>query len=297
MTPRTIVGLGEILWDIFPSHKALGGAPTNFAFHCQQLGHEAYSVSAIGRDDLGAEIEALLETLPLKTLLQHSDAPTGTVSVVLNEAGSPSYTINEGVAWDNIRFTPELEALALRTDAACFGSLAQRSEVSRQTIRRFLQAMPEGSMKVFDINLRLSYYNEEIIRSSLELATVLKLNDEEVPLVGKLLGLEGSMEEVARRLVADYSLEALILTRGGDGCHVYLPQGSVFYPSARIQIADTVGAGDSFTAGFISARLSGKSVLESMALATRVAAHVCTHPGAMPEHPEHFRQGLCEQGA
>lgn len=294
MTPRTIVGIGEILWDVFPTHKALGGAPTNFAFHCQQLGHEAYSISAIGRDPLGAEIETLLEQLPLQTLLQHSDHPTGTVSVTLNDAGSPSYTINEGVAWDAIAFTPELEALAQRTDAVCFGSLAQRAETSRQTILRFLRAMPAGSLKVFDINLRLSYYTEEIVRTSLQEASVLKLNDEEVPVVGQLLGLSGSMEQIARALLTTFDLEAVILTRGGDGCHVYHPQGSVFYPSARVTIADTVGAGDSFTAGFISARLAGKSILESMALATRVAAHVCTQSGAMPSHPEDFRSFLSE---
>ena len=292
MTSRTIVGIGEILWDIFPDRKALGGAPTNFAYHCQQLGHEAYSVSAIGRDALGQEIEELLKTLPLNTLLQHNDYPTGTVSVTLNATGSPSYKINEQVAWDAIEFTPELEALAKRTDAVCFGSLAQRSPISRRTIGRFLAAMPIGSVKVFDVNLRLDYYTREIIENSLEQATILKLNDEEIITVGELLGVKGTMADIARQLTSHYKLEALILTRGAKGCHVFLPSGSVFYPSAHVEIADTVGAGDSFTAGFISALLAGKNTLESMALATRVAAHVCQHHGAMPQHPQHFKRYL-----
>ena len=289
MKKYTIVGIGELLFDVFPDRKALGGAPTNFAYHCQQLGHQAISVSAIGRDTLGEEIKAELQARQLPAILQEADYPTGTVQVTLSATGSPTYEISEGVAWDHIAFTDELRALAQRTDAVCFGSLAQRHEASRTAILSFLKAMPEGSLRIFDINLRLQYYTRETIHTSLEHADILKLNDEEVPIVARLLGLEGDMEAVCRQVLTDYSLRAVILTRGADGCLIYHEKGSVFHPSACIKVADTVGAGDSFTAGFVSALLAGRSHLEAVALATRVAAFVCSHHGAMPTLPSEYR--------
>ena len=289
MKKYTIVGIGELLFDVFPDRKALGGAPTNFAYHCQQLGHEAISVSAIGHDALGEEIKAELQARQLPAILQETDYPTGTVQVTLSATGSPTYEISEDVAWDHIAFTDELRALAQRTDAACFGSLAQRHEASRAAILSFLKAMPEGSLRIFDINLRLQYYTRETIHTSLEHADILKLNDEEVPIVARLLGLEGDMEAVCRQVLTDYSLRAVILTRGADGCLIYHEKGSVFHPSACIKVADTVGAGDSFTAGFVSALLAGRSHLEAVALATRVAAFVCSHHGAMPTLPSEYR--------
>ena len=177
---KTIVGIGEILWDIFPDRKALGGAPANFAYHCMQLGHEAYAISAIGKDPLGEEVKRELANKGLQHILQEVSYPTGKVLVTLAETGSGSYDIQENVAWDHISFTQELEQLAHRTDAVCFGSLAQRSEETASTIHSFLAAMPAESIKVFDINLRLNYYTETLIRDSLEHATMLKLNDEEV---------------------------------------------------------------------------------------------------------------------
>lgn len=289
MKKYTIVGIGELLFDVFPDRKALGGAPTNFAYHCQQLGHEAISVSAIGRDALGEEIKAELQARQLPAILQETDYPTGTVQVTLSATGSPTYEISEGVAWDHIAFTDELRALAQRTDAVCFGSLAQRHEISRTAILSFLKAMPEDSLRIFDINLRLQYYTRETIHTSLEHADILKLNDEEVPIVARLLGLEGNMEAVCRQVLTDYSLRAVILTRGADGCLIYHEKGSIFHPSACIKVADTVGAGDSFTAGFVSALLAGRSHLEAVALATRVAAFVCSHHGAMPTLPSEYR--------
>ena len=289
MKKYTIVGIGELLFDVFPDRKALGGAPTNFAFHCQQLGHEAISVSAIGHDALGEEIKAELQARQLPAILQETDYPTGTVQVTLSATGSPTYEISEGVAWDHIAFTDELRALAQRTDAVCFGSLAQRHEASRTAILSFLKAMPEGSLRIFDINLRLQYYTRETIHTSLEHADILKLNDEEVPIVARLLGLEGYMEAVCSQVLTDYGLRAVILTRGANGCSIYHEKGSVIHPSACIEVADTVGAGDSFTAGFISALLAGRSHLEAVALATRVAAFVCSHHGAMPTLPSEYR--------
>ena len=238
---------------------------------------------------MGEEIKAELQARQLPAILQETDYPTGTVQVTLSATGSPTYEISEGVAWDHIAFTDELRALAQRTDAACFGSLAQRHEASRTTILSFLKAMPEGSLRIFDINLRLQYYTRETIHTSLEHADILKLNDEEVPIVARLLGLEGDMETVCRQVLTDYSLRAVILTRGADGCSIYHEKGSVFHPSACIKVADTVGAGDSFTAGFVSALLAGRSNLEAVALATRVAAFVCSHHGAMPTLPSEYR--------
>ncbi len=288
MKKSTIVGIGELLFDVFPEHKALGGAPTNFAYHCQQLGHEAISISAIGRDPLGQEIREELCARQLPTILQESDYPTGTVQVTLSSKGSPTYEISEGVAWDDIHFNEELRSLAQRTDAVCFGSLAQRSETSRSTILSFLEAMPAGSLRIFDINLRLHYYTREVIHTSLEHTDLLKLNDEEVPILAQLLGIEGDMEAICRQLLERYSLQAVILTRGAAGCSIYHSKGSIFHPSASIEVVDTVGAGDSFTAGFVSALLAGRNYLEAVALATRVAAFVCSHPGAMPTLPPHY---------
>lgn len=286
---QTIVGIGEILWDIFPGRKALGGAPTNFAYHCRQLGHRSYAVSAIGTDPLGEEMRTLLDGLDLEVKLQTNAFPTGTVQIMLDESGVPTYTITEQVAWDHLTWSPELEQLAQRTDAACFGSLAQRSAESADTIHHFLQSMPQGSMRVFDINLRLHYYTEEVLRQSLELATVLKLNDEELPVLASLFALPAEDAAACQQLREDFALDMVILTRGGSGAHIYHSGGSVFYPSARISVVDTVGAGDSFTAAFVSAQLAGLGLVESVARATELAAHVCQSAGAMPEVPASMR--------
>ena len=284
-----IVGLGEALWDCLPEGKKIGGAPANFAFHAGQFGHNSIAISAIGNDKLGEETLAEFDKKHVNYLMPMVDYPTGTVQVTLDEAGVPTYEIKEGVAWDNIPFTPEIEEVAKNCRAVCFGSLAQRHDASRSAILSFLKAMPEGSLRIFDINLRLQYYTRETIHTSLEHADILKLNDEEVPIVARLLGLEGDMEAVCRQVLTDYSLRAVILTRGADGCSIYHEKGSVFHPSACIKVADTVGAGDSFTAGFVSALLVGRSHLEAVALATRVAAFVCSHHGAMPMLPSEYR--------
>lgn len=283
----TIIGIGESLWDIFPDRKAVGGAPANFAYHCRQLGHEAYAVSALGQDALGDELAQELASRGLDGYLQRLDKPTGQVLVSLQN-GLPSYVIKEGVAWDFIAFTPELEVLAKRTDAVCFGSLAQRNERSAETILRFLEAMPEGSIKVFDINLRLHYYSAELVERSLIHATLLKLNDEELPLVAQLLGIEGTEQEICHELLTRYALEGLLLTRGALGVNVYHSSGSAFHPSIPVEVVDTVGAGDSFTACYISALLEGRSRAEAIALASRLAGYVCSCRGAMPPLPEGF---------
>jgi len=277
-----IVGLGEILWDVFPERKILGGAPANFAYHISQFGFNGYAVSAIGKDLLGKEILDSLEQKGLNHLIESTDFPTGEVKVTVDNWGVPQYEICEGVAWDNIPFTPALANLAKETQVVCFGSLAQRNEVSRATIHAFLDAMPKDSLKIFDINLRLHYYTKEVIEFSLEKAHILKINDEEVVKIAQLFGWEGTEKEICKQLLSKYQLDILILTKGTEGSWVLTPKEESFLPTPKITIADTVGAGDSFTAAFIASHLHGRCLVASHQLAVEVSAYVCQQHGAMP---------------
>lgn len=278
-----VVGLGEILWDVFPERKVLGGAPANFAYHVSQFGFNGYTVSAIGEDLLGKEILSNLEDKKLNYLLETTDYPTGTVQVTLNKSGVPQYEICENVAWDNIPFTVRTENLAKNTQTVCFGSLAQRSAVSRETIRKFIAAMPEDSLKIFDINLRLDYYTKEVIEESLQMANMMKINDEEVVKVATLFGWAGEEQDICRRLLNEYNLDILILTKGTDGSFVFTPRQTSYQPTPKIHVADTVGAGDSFTAAFVAAYLHGERIEDAHQLAVEVSAYVCLQHGAMPK--------------
>lgn len=278
-----IVGLGEILWDVFPERKVLGGAPANFAYHASQFGFNGYIVSAIGEDLYGKEILSSLEDKQLNCLIETTDYPTGTVEVTLDKAGVPQYEICEDVAWDNIPFTTRTENLAKSTRTVCFGSLAQRSAVSRETIRKFIAAMPEDSLKIFDINLRLNYYTKEIIEESLRMANMMKINDEEVVKVAALFGWDGVEEAICRRLLEEYKLDILILTKGTEGSFVFSPNQTSYLPTPKVHVADTVGAGDSFTAAFVAAYLHGERMEDAHQLAVEVSAYVCLQHGAMPK--------------
>ncbi|QIK56143.1 carbohydrate kinase [Dysgonomonas sp. HDW5A] len=280
---NTVVGLGEILWDVFPERKVLGGAPANFAYHASQFGFNGYAVSAIGDDLLGKEILTSLEEKGLNYLLEKTDYPTGTVQVTLNKAGVPQYEICENVAWDNIPFTARTENLAKSTQTVCFGSLAQRNSVSRETIRKFIAAMPEDSLKIFDINLRLNFYSKEIIHESLEMSNMMKINDEEVIKVANLYGWKGDEQEICGRLLEDYKLDILVLTKGTDGSFVFTPRQTSYQPTPKVHVADTVGAGDSFTAAFVAAYLHGERIEDAHQLAVEVSAYVCLQHGAMPK--------------
>lgn len=290
---NTIVGLGEILWDMFPERKVLGGAPANFAYHVSQFGFNGYAISAIGDDLLGKEILKSLEEKELNYILEKTDFPTGTVKVSLDGRGIPTYEISENVAWDNIPFTSRLENLAKNTDAVCFGSLAQRSVISRATIHKYLELMPAESLKVFDINLRLQYFSKEVIIDSLDKATALKINDEELVKITKIFQLKGSDEEICLQLLEKYHLKFLILTQGTRGSYVFTPNEKSFLGTPKVTIADTVGAGDSFTAAFVSSYLNGRGIAFSHQLAVEVSAYVCQQHGAMPRladaHLELFR--------
>lgn len=281
-----VVGLGEALWDVFPEGKKIGGAPANFAFHAGQFGLEAYAVSAVGDDDLGRELEASLDEAGLDYCFETVPYPTGTVLVELDEAGVPSYNIKEGAAWDNIPFTDKLRELASGCDAVCFGSLAQRSEVSRSTIRSFLNAMPESSLKIFDINLRQHYYSKDLLCECMELSDILKINDDEIVAVADMLGCGMSdLEDIARMLLERFNLRMLILTRGAIGSYVFTPSEMSFLATPKVDVVSTVGAGDSFTGAFISAILKGKDIHSAHRLAVDVSAYVCTQVGAMPALP------------
>ena len=291
MNNHVITGIGEALWDVLPEGKKLGGAPANFAYHVSQFGLESCVVSAVGADALGEEIVANFAEKGLNRLIETVSYPTGTVQVEIDAAGIPQYEIKEDVAWDNIPWTPALEQLAARTKAVCFGSLAQRSAVSRATINRFLDTMPReaDSLVVFDINLRQAFYTPEILEASMRRCNVLKINDEELVIVARMFGCgDKTAEEVCRLLLSRYDLKMLILTCGTNGSYVFTPACCSFRETPVVEVADTVGAGDSFTAAFISSLLKGKSVEEAHRTAVAVSAFVCTQQGAMPVLPEAY---------
>ena len=287
---KFVVGIGEVLWDVLPEGKKLGGAPANFAYHVSQFGLNSRVVSAIGNDKLGAEIERDFSEKGLEGIIEKVAYPTGTVQVSLDDNGVPNYTIKENVAWDNIPFTTALKELAQHTCAVSYGSLAQRNIVSRETIHAFLDAMPkEGAYKIFDINLRQNFYSKDIICESLERCNVLKINDEELVAVSRLFGYPGiDLQDKCWILLAKYDLKMLILTCGVNGSYVFTPGHVSFVETPKVAVADTVGAGDSFTAAFVSAILRGLSVSEAHKLAVNVSAYVCTQNGAMPILPDNF---------
>ena len=250
-----VVGMGEALWDVLPEGKKIGGAPANFAYHVSQFGLPSCVVSAVGDDDLGREIIENFTAKGLKQLIADVPYPTGTVQVEIDQSGVPQYEIKENVAWDNIPYTERLESLAERTTAVCFGSLAQRNVVSRNTINRFLDVVSrnEENLIVFDVNLRQGFYNKEILCNSMKRCNILKINDEELVTVSRMFGYPGiDLQDKCWILLGKYNLKMLILTCGINGSYVFTPGNVSFQPTPKVEVADTVGAGDSFTAAFIS---------------------------------------------
>lgn len=287
MKPKFVVGIGEALWDLLPEGRKIGGAPANFAYHVSQFGFDAIAASAVGKDPLGEEILASFTSMGLPFELPQVDYPTGTVNVSLDERGIPQYEICTEVAWDNIPFTESLQRIAALTRCVCFGSLAQRSTVSRETIRRFLAAMPHDALRVFDINLRQQFYTREVVESSIKACDILKINDEEILTVAQLFELgTHDMQEACLALMQRYGLRTVILTCGSFGSYVFYNKGISFLYTPRVKVADTVGAGDSFTAGFCASLLRGDSIPDAHARAVEVSAFVCTQHGAMPRLPE-----------
>lgn len=289
---RYIVGMGEALWDCLPEGRKIGGAPANFAYHVSQFGFTSLAVSAIGNDELGKEIIEKFNQRKLNYVLETVNFPTGTVQVTLDDKGIPCYEIKENVAWDNIPYSDHLDEIAHNCVAVCFGSLAQRGETSRTTINRFLDVMPmsDDVYKIFDINLRQHFYSREVIVNSLNKCNVLKINDEELVVVSELFGFKGdSQEDACRRILKDYDLKMVILTCGTDGSYVFTSDSVSFQETPKVEVADTVGAGDSFTAAFISSLLLGKSINDAHKRAVDVSAYVCTQNGAMPVLPDSLK--------
>lgn len=286
-----VVGMGEALWDVLPEGKKIGGAPANFAYHVSQFGLPSCVVSAIGDDALGKEIIENFTSKGLDQLIAEVPYPTGTVQVEIDQTGIPLYDIKENVAWDNIPYTEHLDALAKRTKAVCFGSLAQRNVVSRETINHFLDTMPkdDDSLIVFDVNLRQGFYNKEILCKSMQNCNILKINDEELITVSRMFGYPGiDLQDKCWILLGKYNLKMLILTCGINGSYVFTPGNVSFQPTPKVEVADTVGAGDSFTAAFIASILKGKSVTEAHTIAVKTSAFVCTQKGAMPVLPPEY---------
>lgn len=286
-----VVGMGEALWDVLPEGKKIGGAPANFAYHVSQFGLPSCVVSAIGDDALGKEIIENFTSKGLDQLIAEVPYPTGTVQVEIDQTGIPLYDIKENVAWDNIPYTEHLDALAKRTKAVCFGSLAQRNVMSRNTINHFLDTMPkdDDSLIVFDVNLRQGFYNKEIMCKSMQNCNILKINDEELITVSRMFGYPDiDLQDKCWILLGKYNLKMLILTCGINGSYVFTPGNVSFQPTPKVEVADTVGAGDSFTAAFIASILKGKSVTEAHTIAVKTSAYVCTQKGAMPILPPEY---------
>lgn len=286
---QLVIGMGEALWDVLPEGKKIGGAPANFAYHVSQFGLDSLAVSAIGDDMLGRE---LLENFRAKDVhyeIETVPYPTGTVQVEIDQAGIPQYDIKENVAWDNIPYTDRLAELAKRTTAVCFGSLAQRNIVSRTTINDFLDAIPaeNNPLIVFDVNLRQGFYNKDILCNSMSRCNILKINDEELVTVSRMFGYPGiDLQDKCWILLGKYNLRMLILTCGVNGSYVFTPGNVSFQPTPKVEVADTVGAGDSFTAAFIASIIKGSSVTDAHKKAVETSAFVCTQQGAMPTLPK-----------
>lgn len=284
---KFIVGLGEILWDMLPEGKQLGGAPANFAYHVGQFGLNGCAVSAIGNDSLGQEILEQLGRRRMNVCLERTAYPTGCVDVTLDKDGVPQYEIKQNVAWDNIPWSAKIQEIAENTMVVCYGSLAQRNSVTRQTIHKFLDVMPlEATLRVFDINLRQHFYTKDIISDSLKRCDVLKINDEELLSLREMFELpDVDVKSLCGTLLSMFGLKMLILTCGVNGSYVFASDTTSFIPTPKVEVVDTVGAGDSFTAAFCSAMLKGRSIEIAHKLAVDVSAFVCTQKGAMPELP------------
>lgn len=286
---QLIVGLGEVLWDVLPDGARLGGAPANFIYNISRFNLPALLISAVGNDERGKLTKALLEEKNVKAKLATVDFPTGEVDVKLDVAGVPQYDIKRPAAWDFIPNAEELHKIARETTVACFGTLVQRSPMSRATLNMFLDSMPDGKgrLKVFDINLRQNYFDKEIIDQSLMRCNILKINDEELAIVSRMFELNNlHSENACRRLIEKYSLHCVALTCGENGSYIFGRENSSFVPTPKVEIGDTVGAGDSFTAAFIASILAGYDLKAAHRRAVDVAAFVCSNHGAMTDLPE-----------
>jgi fructokinase len=289
-----VIGVGEVLWDLLLTGPQLGGAPANFAYHAHALGAHAQVITRVGKDDYGREIIRRFHEMGLpETGVQVDEtAPTGTAKVALSGDGLAHFTIQENVAWDSIAATDKAVAVARSAHAICFGSLAQRSETSRNTIQHLITATPPNALRVFDTNLRQQFYSRDVIEQSLQLANVLKLNDDELPTLAAMFRLTGSTENQIEQLAQTFSLRLVALTRGPNGSLLYQTINNEVRwsdcPSRPVKVVDTVGAGDSFTAALVLGLLRKMDLDEINTIANEVARYVCSQPGATPTMPAEF---------
>ena len=291
----TVVGLGELLWDVFPKGKELGGAPANFAYMTSLLGDYGIVASRVGSDALGRTAGRRLERIGLRSRYLQIDAKhaTGTVKVEVDPAGQPTFEIAESVAWDFFEWTPEWERLAATADAVCFGSLAQRSAQSRDTIRAFLKEVRRGTTRVFDVNLRQAFYSADTLAESMTLTDILKLNQDELPIVVKLLGHEFQNDERAARWLRDtYSLQLVCVTRGAKGSLLVSGSETSRHAGCRVVVADTVGSGDAFTAALVYHYLRRGSLATLNEAANRMGAWVASQTGATPPRDDYYLQQI-----
>lgn len=283
----TFVGLGEILWDMLPAGKQLGGAPANFAYHAQALGTQGFVASVVGEDELGNQIINCLHKLNLDQhcITVDSEHPTGTVDVQVDSYGNPTYIIHEKRAWDYLGWNEDLGNLAAKTDVVCFGSLAQRNDISRESIQTFLKHTSSACLRVFDINLRQSFYTKQIIQESLEQSNILKLNEDELLVIAEMLGLGKTETQILDQLVEQFSLRLVALTKGNIGSRLYSSREDSSHRGFEVKLEDTVGAGDSFTAAMTLGMLKGYGLEQINKYANQVACYVCSQTGATPALP------------
>jgi len=282
----TIVGIGEILWDLLPSGRQLGGAPANFAYCSHLLGSRGVVVSRVGNDELGFEARTRLHQAGIAEDFIATDTahPTGTVQIEISPAGQPTFKFTHSVAWDFLKWNEELGDLASSAEAVCFGTLAQRSEVSRKTILKFIDSTKTTSVKIFDVNLRQSFYSDEIIADSIRRTTVLKLNDQELPLLANVLAID--QRNFARTIIERLGVKLVCITRGQNGSILVDNANTHAHPGFRVQVKDAVGAGDAFTAGLVHEFLRGSSLAAMNDTANRIGAWVASCEGAMPQPPK-----------
>jgi fructokinase len=290
-----IIALGEILWDVFPDGPRFGGAPANFGCSAAELGRDkaiVTMVSAVGDDELGRRaLEALANRGVHTTGVQVNGYPTGRVDVELDEHGAASYRFAENCAWDHLSWNHELEQLAQRCDAVCFGTLGQRGRESQETIWALVQATPESALRILDVNIREPFISDELILASLDLANVLKLNDEELPVIGRLCNVSGSDLEIMRQVARRFTLRHVALTRGPDGAVIVSEDSVSELPGVPVKVADTVGAGDAFTASMTLGLLAGQNLDTINRNAIATASFVCSQPGATMSFPDQWRHG------
>ncbi len=289
MTVR-VVGVGEVLWDVLPRGRSLGGAPCNFACHAQGLGAESAVVSRLGEDSLGDESVTHLRGrgVDVRFLPRDPAHPTGTVSVDVDHEGKPTYLIHENVGWDFLEASAPSIAFLRGADCVCFGTLAQRSPVARESMRRLVEATPPDALRILDVNLRQAFYSAGVIEDSFRLANVVKLSDEELPVVSKTLGVAGSTTEQLAELAARFELRLIALTRGAAGSLLWSTEGAMDHPGVPAELSDTIGAGDSFTAALAMGLLAGHSLERINRQANHVAAWVCSQEGGTPRLPSEF---------